>query len=134
VRGKGIIKFVIGSLILTVILWGLIAYGPSIVRRIQEATSGTLSVGEVVEHSNKYLNQQITVKGQIILGAGQSYLDNKFVGFVSEYTGDKLYHLHFENSPANTPLIQNSWYKFTGTLRIKDSTLVYLDVISVEPA
>lgn len=131
-RGVGMVGAIVTMVIAGLIVSGIIYYGPSILSGIQSGTSGVLSVSAVVEHSNSYLDQQITVRGQIILSTGQNYLDNKFEGWVSEYTGDRLYHLRFENSPANVPIMQNSYYNFTGILRFSGG-LTYLDVISVEP-
>jgi len=69
VSAKGAAKFVIGSLILTAIVCGLIIYGPEVWGRIKElGDSGGPSISELVNNPTQHNDTNVTVKGDLTFG------------------------------------------------------------------
>lgn len=63
--------FVIGSVILTAIVWGIIYLGPGIIQWVRESTAGaTTTVEAITQNSEAYENQEVVIVARVTGNVG----------------------------------------------------------------
>jgi len=89
-----IATFVIGSIILTAIIWGAIIYGPEFLKRIRgedgSAWSG-ISIRDIQLHPEEYLGQEVAVEGYFLGPFSPVYIENEYAHTLTQ----DLYTIYF---------------------------------------
>lgn len=107
---KQLIVFVIIFLLITVGLSGC------------NNQNNEVSITEINEHANRYLNQTVTITAKYQ------------VGIISDSTNDYL-QIDISNTTNKPTMVKDSIYKFTGIIKeyqINLVTYIYLEVLKIE--
>lgn len=121
-RTKRIVKWVSGCLILTVVAWGLIIYGPTVLEWIKETTAGEniISIRAIHQNLALYENQQVTVIARV---TGP-------VGGIALAEGDEGFNIVLTNLPSGFYVVREKC-KITGKVIRTENISVAIEVNNV---
>lgn len=122
-RTKRIAMFIIGGLVLTIIAWGLITYGPEVARWVGEHVgSGVLPPSEIRAHPSKYIGKEVAVEGYFFWMSLPSYTENFELTYVTsgviaeKYPAESMYEVLAVIVSENVNVISGEKYRFAGVL------------------